>query len=74
MTPFTEIMDKILAEVDNDIREAFMKSDGHGPAYGFMHDPANVALAWQSMRDRKRDVSNQSHDNTLTQFPKPPVG
>jgi hypothetical protein len=53
--PYREIIEKILDEVDVDIKNAMMKWDEKEsfPAWCMLVDPANAILQWQALRDRK---------------------
>ena len=55
MSLYSSMLEKILSEVDPDIRETMLSSDGRYKAYEMLPDPANTILAWQAMRDRKND-------------------
>lgn len=54
MSLYSELIEKILNEVDEDIKEAMLKKDGRNRAFEMIPDPANTILAWQNMRDRKK--------------------
>lgn len=54
MSLYSELIEKILSEVDEDIRESMLKKDGRNKAYEMIPDPANTILAWQNMRDKKK--------------------
>lgn len=51
-----EIMEKLLEEVDIDIKEAMMKKDQEGVEHwGYLNSPALTVIEWQRMRnDRMR--------------------
>lgn len=56
---YEQIIEKILDEVDEDIKEQMLKtyhsSDGLiFPTYYLLQDPANTILGWQALRDRKK--------------------
>ena len=58
ITPYTEAIEKILDEVDVDIKNAMMKWDEKEnlPTWQFFTDPANTILGWQFLRDRKKQA------------------
>lgn len=51
-----KIIERLLKEVDPDIREAMLeKEERYGtPAWASLHDPTGTILAWQALRDRKK--------------------
>lgn len=54
-----EIINKILDEVDPDIRDVMLRiEECNGKReyrnWELLHDPANAILNWQSLRDRNR--------------------
>lgn len=55
MSLYSDIFNKILDEVDPDIKETMLATDGKYKAFEMLADPANTVLAWQAMRDRKND-------------------
>jgi hypothetical protein len=62
MTKYDEIIEKILEEVDVDIRESMLKDSKQQKLHSFKNykvyhllpDPANTILGWQALRDRKK--------------------
>ena len=52
MSIYKDIIEKILSEVDPDIREAMLKTDGQYKAYDMLPDPANAIINWQLMRNK----------------------
>lgn len=61
MNPYKEIIEKILLEVDDDIRELMMKESNQldrenkpYKGYDFLQDPVNTILRWQELRDRNK--------------------
>lgn len=54
MSLYQETIEKILNEVDTDIREQMLKIEPNNyKAYELLQDPANTILGWQALRDRK---------------------
>lgn len=60
MSLYQEIIEKILQEVDPDIRELMLKEskacgekDRLYKGYELLSDAGNVILNWQALRDRK---------------------
>jgi hypothetical protein len=49
---YQDIIEKILQEVDEDIKTAMLKSDGKYKAYEMIPDPANAIINWQIMRNK----------------------
>ena len=56
MNLYKEIIEKILSEVDPDIRELMLKEEVRQQAvykgYDMLPDPANTILQWQSLRNK----------------------
>lgn len=56
---YSETIEKILEEVDIDIKEQMLKTEKYSDGsiyktYQLLHDPANTILGWQALRDRKK--------------------
>lgn len=62
MKLYQEIIEKLLEEVDSDIKEIMMKKEPIGGSeeyfykgYQLLPDPANTILGWQAIRGKKKE-------------------
>lgn len=66
MSLYSNIIDKILEEVDPDIRELMQSSDGKYKAVEMLGENAALTiLTWQTLRDRKKDDIIITHEPTI---------
>lgn len=70
-----EILDAILSECDDDIKEIMLKEQTVGgdtyQQWSLLRDPANTILLWQAMRDRNRGRVNSNVGYVTTGYSQP---